>query len=65
MDNLFTTVPLLRKLKSLNIHVLGTLRLNRVTGIENYLVKDKLLERGNCSIATSDDNLTVVRWKDT
>jgi len=65
MDNLFTTVPLLRKLKSLNIDVLGTLRLNRVTGIENYLVKDKLLNRGNCSIATSDDNLTIVRWKDT
>lgn len=23
------------------------------------------MERGSCSIATSDDNITVVRWKDT
>jgi len=65
MDNLFTSVPLLRKLRSFNIYVLGTLRINRVHGIENNLVSDKLMERGSCSIATSDDNITVVRWKDT
>lgn len=65
MDNLFTSVPLLRKLRSFNIYVLATLRINRVHGIENNLVSDKLMERGSCSIATSDDNRTVVRWKDT
>lgn len=35
MDNLFTSVPLLSKLRSFNIYVLGTLRINRVHGIEN------------------------------
>lgn len=38
MDNLFTSVPLLRKLKSIKIHVSGTLRINRIPGIENKLV---------------------------
>jgi len=61
MDNLFTSVPLLRKLRSFNIYVLGTLRINRVHGIDNNLVSEKLLERGSSSIATSDDNITVVR----
>lgn len=65
MDNLFTSVPLLRKLRSFNIYVLGTLRINRVHGIDNNLVSEKFLERGFSSIATSDDNITVVRWKDT
>lgn len=65
MDNLFTSVPLLRKLRSFNIYVLGILRINRVHGIDNNLVSEKLLERGSSSIATSDDNITVVRWKDT
>lgn len=65
MDNLFTFVPLLRKLRSFNIYVLGKLRINRVHGIKNNLGSDKLMERGSCSIATSDDNITVVRWKDT
>lgn len=65
MDNLFTLVPLLRKLKSCNIHVLGTLRLNRIRNIEKYFLPEKLLQRGNCSVVTSDDNITVVCWKDT
>jgi len=28
-------------------------------------VKEKSFERGTCSITTSDDHLTIVRWKDT
>lgn len=51
MDNLFTSVPLLRKLKSFKIYVLGTLRINRIPGIEKELVSEKLLERGSCSVS--------------
>jgi hypothetical protein len=29
------------------------------------LVSEKLLERGSSFIATSDDNITVIHWKDT
>jgi len=65
MDNLFTSVPLPRKLNSFKIHVFGTLQINRIPGIEKQFVSEKLLPRGFCSTATSDDNLTVVRWKDT
>lgn len=65
MDNLFTSVLLLRKLRSFNIYVLGTLRINRVHGIDNNLVSEKLLERGSSSVATSDNNITVVHLKNT
>lgn len=64
MDNLFTTLPLIRHLRTQKILVLGTLRLNRVSGINEHLVDGKLLQRGWSSIATSNDNITIVRWQD-
>lgn len=65
VDNLFISVPLLRQLKLFDIYVVGTVRLNRVPNIQNKLVPGKLLTRGSCSVATSSDNMTVVRWMDT
>lgn len=65
MDNLFTSVTLLQQLRSFNIYVLGTLRINRVHGIDSNFVSEKLLERGSSFIVTLDYYITVVCWKDT
>lgn len=65
MHNLFTSLPLLRELKKNQIHTVGTMRINRCNDVQKQLVDPKLLQRGCTSIATSDDNITVLRWKDT
>lgn len=65
MDNLFTSLPVLLELKKYQILTVGTLRINRCNDVQKKLVDPKLLERGCSSIATSDDNITVLRWKDT
>lgn len=65
MDNLFTSLPLLRQLRTFNIFVLGTLRANRTPDVHQHLVDPKLLQRGWSTMATSDDNITVIRWLDT
>lgn len=64
MDNLFTSLPLIRYLQDEQILVLGTLRINRANDANRKLVDPKLLSRGQCSIVTSGDNITVVRWID-
>ncbi|XP_063236268.1 piggyBac transposable element-derived protein 3-like [Bacillus rossius redtenbacheri] len=64
IDNLFTSLPLIRKLRSDDILVLGTLRINRAPGVAEKLVPGKLLQRGSSTVATSDDNITVVIWMD-
>lgn len=65
MDNLFTSLPLLRQLRTFDIFVLGTLRTNRTPDVIQHLLDPKLLQRGWSSVATSDDNITVIRWLDT
>lgn len=45
MDNLFTSLPLIRQLKTHNIFVLGTLRTNRTPDVIQHLLDPKLLER--------------------
>lgn len=64
MDNLFTSLPLLRHLRDQQILELGTLRLNKVFGIKEHLLDGKYLQRGWTSLATSNDNITVLRWQD-
>lgn len=64
MDNLFTSHPLLRHLRNQNILVLGTLRLNRIPGIQEHLQDGKHLQRDWISLSTSDDNITVLCWQD-
>lgn len=63
MDNLFTSLPLLRELCSMNIYVIGTLRINRATGVQNFLADPKLFQRRWSSVTTTDDNITVLRWQ--
>lgn len=65
MDNLFTTLQLLRHLRSLGIFVVGTLRTNRVPkDIMKKLPDSKLLSRGMSAVVTSSDNISIVRWID-
>lgn len=64
MDNLFVSIPLIKKLREDGIFALGTVRLNRVPGVDNELVPVKNLRRGMTSIATSEDNISVLRWMD-
>lgn len=60
MDNQFTSLPLIRRLRSLDIWVIGTVRINRIPPVQSLLVLGKLLLRGLCSTTTSKDNITVV-----
>ncbi|KAL4121933.1 hypothetical protein QTP88_014349 [Uroleucon formosanum] len=53
MDNLFTSLAVIRQ----NCE-------NRVPQIQSSLVPGKQLQRGSCTIASSKDNITVVRWMD-
>ncbi|XP_049845597.1 piggyBac transposable element-derived protein 3-like [Schistocerca gregaria] len=67
LDNLFTTIPLLSYLKQKKIHVLGTIRSNRLKVPESKLTNSKALMKsgqGSMSIATSNDNITVMHWVD-
>lgn len=45
MDNLFTSLKLLRKQRAQEIHVVGTLRNNRVPNIQSKLKASKSLAR--------------------
>lgn len=65
MDNLFTSLPLIRQLITHDIFVLGTLRTNRTPDVIQYLLDPNILQRGWSSMATSDNNITVIRWLDT
>lgn len=66
MDNLFTSDNLLQYFQSKEIFVLGTVQLNRFPQIKENLVELKKLKlsRGSTSLATSKDNVTIVRWLD-
>lgn len=61
----FLWTTYLQVLRTMDIYVIGMLRINRASGVQNYLVDSKLLQRGWSSVATSDDNITVLRWQDT
>jgi hypothetical protein len=64
MDNLFTSLPLIRQLRFLSIWVIGTVRINRIGQIQTSIVPGKMLQRGSCTLDTSKDNITVLRWID-
>jgi hypothetical protein len=38
--------------------------MNRIGQIQTSLVPSKMLQRGSCTMATSKDNITVLRWID-
>lgn len=65
MDNFFISLPLFRALREKEIYVIGTLRLERGSNEARLcLVPPEQLHRGQMFIATSDDNITLVRWMD-
>jgi len=64
IDNLFTSLPLLKILADNGIYTIGTLRVNRAKEAVAGLVDSKLLKRGWNSITSSEDNITVMRWQD-
>ena len=67
MDNLFTSIPTINSLKTKDIYVVGTIRTNRLQGAGEKLVDTKVLlktGRGSSSVATSSDNISVIRWSD-
>ncbi|KAG0425513.1 hypothetical protein HPB47_027324 [Ixodes persulcatus] len=66
-DNLFTSVPLIRKLKEDDMWYSGTCRANRLDGASGKLKPMKELKaegRGSSSVCTSTDNITITRWFD-
>lgn len=60
MDSLFTSLPLLRQLRTFNIFVLGTLRANRTPDVHQHLVDPKLLQRGWSTMATCQHLMTIL-----
>ena len=62
-DNYFTSLPLLRQLKSEKIYACGTIRAKRV-GIPSDLKADKELKRGESDWRVTDDGMAFVKWKD-
>lgn len=65
MDNFFISLPLFRALREKEIYAIGTLRLERGQNeARQCLVPLEQLQRGQMFIATSDDNITLVRWMD-
>ena len=64
-DNLFTTIGLLTSLRHSKISATGTPRKNRLLGAGESLQADKeMRERGSYSYATSDNDVTIVKWND-
>ena len=70
LDNWFTSIPLICTLAQKGIFTLGTVRLNRVKGINNKITNEKdLLKEGrgsHCELSSSIDGveLRMVRWAD-
>lgn len=63
MDNYFTSLPLLRQLRSENIYACGTIRKNR-KGLPTDLIPDKRLNRGSFDWRVTDDGISFLKWID-
>lgn len=67
-DNFFTSLPLLKQLRSDGILALGTIRPNRMDGAQKVLESEKTLKsKGRGSYdwrVDASSNLTVIRWQD-
>ena len=68
MDNLFTSIPLFKHLKSQGIWAIGTIRGNRLKGAEKLLEsKKQLLKEGRGAVdfrIDANSNIIVLRWLD-
>ncbi|XP_054290788.1 piggyBac transposable element-derived protein 3-like [Macrosteles quadrilineatus] len=68
LDNLFVSYKLLKRLVENDIHVVGVVRSDRLYGANSVLPGAKDFskeERGQMNVATSEDNITILQWKDT
>ncbi|XP_046674785.1 piggyBac transposable element-derived protein 2-like [Homalodisca vitripennis] len=68
LDNLFTNYKLLKILKGKGIEVVGVFRSDRLYGADASLEEPKQfgkMKRGSMNVVTSEDNITIVQWKDT
>lgn len=62
-DNYFTSLPLLRKLRSEKILACGTIRAHR-QGIPVDMKTDKSMKRGETDWRITDDGISFFKWKD-
>lgn len=62
-DNYFTSLPLLRTLKSEGIHACGTIRKGRL-GIPQDMKPDKQMVRGEHDWRITHDNISFTKWVD-
>lgn len=62
-DNYFTSLPLLRQLRSEKIYACGTIRAKRI-GIPEDLKIDKEMKRGEADWRITEDGISFVKWKD-
>lgn len=67
-DNFFTSFSLLKELKSIGILSLGTMRSNRMAGVQKILTSDKKLKlegRGSYDWRVdASSNIVVLKWQD-
>lgn len=67
LDNLFVSYKLLQKLVENEIHVVGVVRSDRLYGANSVLPSTKEFakeKRGQMNVAASENNITIVQWKD-
>lgn len=64
-DNWFSSYALVKNLKSRGLHYTGTIRVNRIPGLEMKSDKDlKSQGRGSFDAVVSSDGIAVVKWMD-
>jgi hypothetical protein len=66
-DNLFSSIPLVLKLRDTDIWYVGTMRTNRMKNANKKLKTLQSLKaegRGSCSQVTSSNDVTITRWLD-
>ncbi|XP_039290397.1 piggyBac transposable element-derived protein 3 [Nilaparvata lugens] len=66
-DNLFSSIPLVKKLRDSEIWYVGTMRINRMKNADRKLKSHKDLKqegRGSSSQVTSNNDVTITRWLD-
>lgn len=67
LDNLFPWFPTMTTFINSGINVEGTVQVNRIKEANKKVINGKVLQKkglGFCSVTTSSNNITVLRWLD-
>lgn len=64
-DRFFTSLKSVEHLLESNIYQTGTVQQNRTDGVAKFLKEDKKMKRGEWDEMARDDEVCVVKWKDT